>query len=249
VFNSFLKPSGKNGESSTSAGRLVSVKIYPSEFGKERLAMEEREGPGGGIFISKKGDKRGKGKRKEGIVVKRRMESDDEEDYGSENEDDEEDIGSLGEDEMDGSDASEGEDDDDDDEDDEDDNESGFDDEDAFQGEDLGVVSDVESDAGSEDIDMDQLRQYQLERLRYYYAIVEFSTVQAAMKVLSECNGTEFERTANMFDLTYVPDEMEFDEVDVTSVTRRCCRWEADIAGTKRPRNPRRTRAMTLSPM
>lgn len=31
----------------------------------------------------------------------------------------------------------------------------------------LEIVSDVESDAGSEDINMDQLRQYQLERLRW----------------------------------------------------------------------------------
>lgn len=27
---------------------------------------------------------------------------------------------------------------------------------------------------------------------------------------MTECNGTEFERTANMFDLSYVPDELDF---------------------------------------
>jgi hypothetical protein len=45
--------------------------------------------------------------------------------------------------------------------------------------------------------------------------VATFSTVEAAMKVLAECNGTEFERTANMFDLTYVPEEMEFEEDEV----------------------------------
>lgn len=28
---------------------------------------------------------------------------------------------------------------------------------------------------------------------------------------MEECNGTEFERTANVFDMMYVPDETEFD--------------------------------------
>lgn len=34
---------------------------------------------------------------------------------------------------------------------------------------------------------------------------------------MDECNGTEFERTANMMDLSYVPQRMEFDE-EVRSV-------------------------------
>lgn len=29
---------------------------------------------------------------------------------------------------------------------------------------------------------------------------------------MDECDGTEFERTANVFDLSYVPEGMEFDE-------------------------------------
>lgn len=28
---------------------------------------------------------------------------------------------------------------------------------------------------------------------------------------MEECNGTEFERTANVFDMMYVPDDTEFD--------------------------------------
>ena len=201
VFNSFLKPSGKNGESST-IGKLLSVKIYPSEFGKERLAREEKEGPGGGIFVSKSGQS-GKGKKRSGKVMDQESEEEeyDSEDEGSEDKDEDE----LSDDNSDEESGSE---------------EELEDDREAFAGDDLEEISDVESeadsDAGSEDINMDQLRQYQLERLRYYYAVATFSTVQASMKVLAECNGTEFERTANMFDLTYVPEEMEFDEADVT---------------------------------
>lgn len=219
VFNSFLKPSGKNGESSTSAGRLVSVKIFPSEFGKERLAKEEQEGPGGGVFISKKGNVgvKGKGKEKRRERASRRVGEDSEEEAYDTADEDQAELDSLDEDELDDldGDLSEGdEEEDDDSESEEEDEDDGLDDE-LEEGEELEMVSDIDSDAGSEDINMDQLRQYQLERLRYYYAIAEFSTVQASMKVLSECNGTEFERTANMFDLTYVPEEMDFDEADL----------------------------------
>lgn len=42
-----------------------------------------------------------------------------------------------------------------------------------------------------------------------------FSTIAACEHVMVECNGTEFERTANMFDLSYVPEEMDFEEDDV----------------------------------
>lgn len=46
---------------------------------------------------------------------------------------------------------------------------------------------------------------------RYYYAIATFSDVSASEYIMEECNGTEFERTANVFDMMYVSDETEFD--------------------------------------
>lgn len=228
IFNSFLKPTGKNGESSTSVGKLLSVKIYPSEFGKQRLELEEREGPGG-MFVSKKGD-RGKGKKKSGIEIHRDEESGEEEEEAEYEEiDDDEYENEVYEpsddegDEVDGGESDDGE-----GEEDSDDFGSDDDEEDEApprrkgpkEIDGLEIVSDVESDAGSEDIDMDQLRQYQLERLRYWYAIATFSTVEAAKRVLAECNGTEFEMTANMLDLSYVPDDMEFDESEIKCVRR-----------------------------
>lgn len=241
IFNSFLKPTGKNGESSSSVGKLLSVKIYPSEFGKKRLEIEEREGPGGGVFVSKKGNKK-KSRKAPGIQIHRDDEDEpeyeeiDEEEYENEvyepsdEEDGAGDSGSDGE--------SEGNYEDDDISDDE---------EDAprkgpTEIDGLEIISDVdsdaESDAGSEDINMEQLRQYQLERLRYWYAVATFSTVPAAMRVLAECNGAEFEMTANMFDLSYVPDEMEFDESDIKWVVGECFLAKADFRdeATKEPK-------------
>ncbi|ODV89334.1 hypothetical protein CANCADRAFT_148501 [Tortispora caseinolytica NRRL Y-17796] len=57
-----------------------------------------------------------------------------------------------------------------------------------------------------------KLRRYQLQRLRYYYAVAEFKSVAAAAKVYNACDGTEYEATANIFDLRYIPDDMVFDD-------------------------------------
>ncbi|KAG1831664.1 hypothetical protein DFJ58DRAFT_750457 [Suillus subalutaceus] len=62
------------------------------------------------------------------------------------------------------------------------------------------------------DYDEDALRMYQLEKLRYYYAVVECDTAEAAVHIYNELEGTELERSANVFDLSFVPGEMTFDE-------------------------------------
>ncbi|WVN88193.1 uncharacterized protein L203_103394 [Cryptococcus depauperatus CBS 7841] len=210
VFNSFLsKPVAKEETKASSAlGKLVEVRIYPSEFGKERMAREEKEGPGGGIFI---GARKKTDNKKERIIVARNEEDDKDQ---IENEEEEEIIkqdseGNNGDEEVDA--------------DDNDDDEfsrlpSKSNDRKNKEIDGLEIFSDVESEAGSEDIDMDQLRQYQLERLRYYYAIAVFSTVAAAELVMNGCDGTEFEQTANIMDLSYVPDGMTFDEDSIREV-------------------------------
>ncbi|KAH9081903.1 hypothetical protein EDB83DRAFT_2503096 [Lactarius deliciosus] len=64
----------------------------------------------------------------------------------------------------------------------------------------------------SGEYDEDALRKYQLERLRYYYAIVECDSVQLATHLYSELQGAELERSANVLNLSFVPDDMTFDE-------------------------------------
>jgi len=47
---------------------------------------------------------------------------------------------------------------------------------------------------------------------RYYFAIVQFDSVEAADKVYEECNGLELENTSNVLDLRFIPDDMTFDD-------------------------------------
>ncbi|KAG2134453.1 hypothetical protein DEU56DRAFT_809174 [Suillus clintonianus] len=124
----------RTAKTTVARGKVLSVRVYPSEFGKERIAREEKEGPPVEVF-------------------KKKIENE----------------------------------------------------------EDVNERTIHETGDGA-DYDEDALRKYQLERLRYYYAIVECDTVEAAVHIYNELEGTELERSANVFDLSFVPDEMAFDE-------------------------------------
>ncbi|ANZ74518.1 BA75_00102T0 [Komagataella pastoris] len=63
-----------------------------------------------------------------------------------------------------------------------------------------------------QDYDSKSLRRYQLQRLRYYYAVVTCDSIKTAKNIYINCDGTEYESTANVFDLRYIPDEMDFDD-------------------------------------
>lgn len=119
--------------------RSFNLQIYPSEFGKERIAEEEIKGP------------------QELTEKKLDIDSDDED------------------------------------------------------------VSDVEAKEDENEegtsYNMEKLRQYQLNRLKYFYAVIECNSVAAADKLYKECDGLEYESTATKLDLRFIPDEMTFDDV------------------------------------
>ncbi|TKA33783.1 hypothetical protein B0A50_00619 [Salinomyces thailandicus] len=68
-----------------------------------------------------------------------------------------------------------------------------------------------QADEGQE-FDTAKLRQYQLERLRYYYAVIECNSKPAAKALYDSMDGREYLTTANFFDLRFIPDEVGFED-------------------------------------
>lgn len=66
---------------------------------------------------------------------------------------------------------------------------------------------------------MEKVREYQLNKLKYYYAVAEFDSADTANSVYTEVDGREFESSAIVFDLRFVPDDMTFDDQPVSSCT------------------------------
>lgn len=129
-------------------GIIKSVTIYPSEFGKERLALEETQGPPQEIFKSNK----------------KKNESDDDSD------DSDEEITAE------------------------------------------TIIKNQLEEGDGQDFDQEALRKYQLDRLKYYYAVIECDNPQTAKVIYKTCDNTEYESSANFFDLRYIPEDMTFDD-------------------------------------
>lgn len=141
------------------SGTLESLKIYTSEFGKQRIAEEKVKGPAEITQVP--------------VVEKS------------------------------------------DDDDDESDDEDG--------------LHHKEEDAETEYM-TEQLRKYQLNRLKYYYAIAEFDSERTAAAIYDELDGLEYESSATTLDIRFVPEEMEFEDEPV-----QICTCLPDLSSYKAP--------------
>lgn len=187
-------------------GKIESVIVYPSEFGKERMEREELEGPPKELF-AKRGDEmltehatkpNASSKGRKGKHPKDPAASSSESDESEEvSEDEVEDLG-------------------DEDEFDEDGNELEIDEDNDLPDEpnDAALQDSILKHAKEQEPEVDTraLRAYQLTRLKYYYAILTCSSVPAAQAIYNSMDDTEYLSTANYFRLSFVPDDMTFDD-------------------------------------
>ena len=61
-----------------------------------------------------------------------------------------------------------------------------------------------------EEFNSSKLRRYQLERLRYYFAVLVCSSTPVAQAIYDAVDGTEYLTTANFFDLRFIPEDVDF---------------------------------------
>jgi len=74
------------------------------------------------------------------------------------------------------------------------------------------IKKELQAEDTGKDFDDSALRQYQLERLRYYYAVIICSDNNTAQDIYEATDGTEYLSSANFFDLRFIPDGVTFDD-------------------------------------
>ncbi|KAL2875915.1 pre-rRNA-processing protein esf1 [Colletotrichum sp. CLE4] len=78
--------------------------------------------------------------------------------------------------------------------------------------EDEAIKKELLEEGDADDFDHDALRKYQLDRLRYFYAIMTVSDKATAQKLYEATDGTEYQASSNFLDLRFVPDDTTFDD-------------------------------------
>lgn len=143
-------------------GSIHYVRIYYSQFGLERMKVEEVKGPSEFIF--------GKSNLIQTFEGDEQSDQEKEEDADDQNDEEEEKKDKDGDDEE-------------------------------------------EEEETTDTKTTEKFRKYQLERLKYFYAVAELDTTSTAEAIYAELDGLEYESSATTLDIRFIPDDMDFEDV------------------------------------
>ena len=169
-----------------SSGRILSVAIYPSEYGREQMEYEAMKGPPKDLFTTNTSNNKSRTFGANGHSnesSKEIVEKSENESAGSDSS-------------MERNDGDENDDDDDDDQDEK-------------------IKNQLLAEDKDEEYSSTALRSYQLDRLRYYYAVITCSSIATAKALYESMDGREYLSSANFFDLRFIPEEVTFENDEV----------------------------------
>ncbi|KAI6244061.1 ESF1-like protein [Aphelenchoides fujianensis] len=63
-----------------------------------------------------------------------------------------------------------------------------------------------------DELPADSIRAYQMDRCRFYYAVVTCDSKQTAASIYESCDGFEYLNSGIRFDLRFIPDDMQFEK-------------------------------------
>lgn len=66
------------------------------------------------------------------------------------------------------------------------------------------------SNQNEEGLDQSKLRAYELKRLKYYYAVIQFKSLKISNYIYETYDGMEIERSQMFLDMRFIPDDLEF---------------------------------------
>lgn len=93
-----------------------------------------------------------------------------------------------------------------------------------------GIVHESQDDEVDE-LTREKLREYQLNRLKYFYAVVECDSTETAQVLYKELDGFEYESSASTLDLRFIPDSEVFEDEEL----RDECLAMPDMTSYKNP--------------
>ena len=93
------------------------------------------------------------------------------------------------------------------------------------------------SDHNSE-MDREKIREFELSKLRWRYAIVEISDQVSAEKIYNECDGQEYMSSGLLMNISFVDQATTFDENDLVDVFPKISQKQQEQAEAYHPLKP-----------